>query len=101
MPDTVTVTRAQALLVVVGDPRVLALEPVWRGFLRYVCARGGWRGPVPDGHGIWPPRLASVVAAPHHLWQDRVRTVPSEPSSGQVLIESLLNITKSGRKSKE
>ncbi|KAJ7676472.1 P-loop containing nucleoside triphosphate hydrolase protein [Mycena rosella] len=50
----VAVTRAQALLIVVGDPAVLALDPLWRAFLNYVHARGGWTGPPPT----WDPRAA-------------------------------------------
>jgi helicase MOV-10 len=38
------VTRAQALLIVVGDPQVLGLDPLWRSFLNYVHANGGWKG---------------------------------------------------------
>lgn len=37
-------TRAQALLLVVGDPNVLSLDPLWRSFLNYVHANGGWTG---------------------------------------------------------
>ncbi|PBK87850.1 P-loop containing nucleoside triphosphate hydrolase protein [Armillaria gallica] len=40
----VAVTRAQALLVVVGDPNVLSLDPLWRLFLNYVYKHGGWKG---------------------------------------------------------
>lgn len=45
----VAVTRAQSLLVVVGNPRVLATDPVWRAFLGHVAKLGGWRGS--PGHG--------------------------------------------------
>ena len=38
-------TRAQALLIVIGDPDVLGLDPLWRAFLNYVHGRGGWIGP--------------------------------------------------------
>ncbi|KAK2465578.1 hypothetical protein APHAL10511_002470 [Amanita phalloides] len=44
----VAVTRSQALLIVVGDPQVLSLDPLWRTFLNYVYNNGGWRGPNPD-----------------------------------------------------
>lgn len=37
-------TRAQALLIVVGNPAVLGLDPLWRAFLNYVYVRGGWAG---------------------------------------------------------
>ncbi|KAI0062690.1 P-loop containing nucleoside triphosphate hydrolase protein [Artomyces pyxidatus] len=40
----VAITRAQALLIVVGDPNVLSLDPLWRSFLNYVYLSGGWRG---------------------------------------------------------
>ncbi|CAK5278886.1 unnamed protein product [Mycena citricolor] len=41
----VAVTRAQALLIVIGDPDVLGLDPLWRTFLNYVHGNGGWTGP--------------------------------------------------------
>ncbi|KAI0062691.1 hypothetical protein BV25DRAFT_1915831 [Artomyces pyxidatus] len=40
----VAMTRAKALLVVIGDPTVLSLDPLWRGFLNYIYLRGGWKG---------------------------------------------------------
>ncbi|KAJ8688713.1 hypothetical protein PTI98_013472 [Pleurotus ostreatus] len=48
----VAVTRAQALLIVVGDPGVLSLDPLWHAFMNYVYLNGGWRGPEPS----WDPR---------------------------------------------
>jgi hypothetical protein len=44
----VAITRCQALLIIVGDPRVLSLDPLWRSFLNYVYKNGGWKGPRPD-----------------------------------------------------
>ncbi|KAF5322682.1 hypothetical protein D9619_001136 [Psilocybe cf. subviscida] len=41
----VAVTRAQALLIIVGDPQVLSLDPLWRSFLNYIYLNGGWNGP--------------------------------------------------------
>ena len=41
----VAVTRAQAMLIIVGDPEVLSLDPLWRSFLNYVYLSGGWTGP--------------------------------------------------------
>jgi helicase MOV-10 len=32
------------LLVVVGNPNVLSLDPLWRKFLNYIHQSGGWRG---------------------------------------------------------
>jgi len=52
----VAVTRAQALLVIVGDPTVLSLDPLWRSFLNYVHLNGGWKGLPPS----WDTR-ASVT----------------------------------------
>ncbi|CAE6499995.1 unnamed protein product [Rhizoctonia solani] len=47
----VAITRAQALLVVIGDPFVLGLDNLWRRFLYYVYRSGGWKGvPFP-----WDP----------------------------------------------
>ncbi|CAE6410220.1 unnamed protein product [Rhizoctonia solani] len=44
----VTITRAQALLIIVGDASVLGLDPLWRSFLTYVHQEGGWKGnPIP------------------------------------------------------
>ena len=41
----VAITRAQAMLIIVGDPEVLSLDPLWRSFLNYVYNNGGWTGP--------------------------------------------------------
>lgn len=38
-------TRAKALLIVIGDPEVLGLDPLWRSFLNYIYQNRGWRGP--------------------------------------------------------
>ena len=44
-------TRAKALLIVIGDPLVLSLDPLWRDFLNYIHINGGWKGsPIP-----WDP----------------------------------------------
>ncbi|KAH7327648.1 P-loop containing nucleoside triphosphate hydrolase protein [Rhizoctonia solani] len=40
----VAITRAQSLLVVVGDPIVLGLDPLWRRFMYFVHRSGGWKG---------------------------------------------------------
>ncbi|KAJ7074967.1 P-loop containing nucleoside triphosphate hydrolase protein [Mycena belliarum] len=40
----VAITRAQALLIVIGNPNILALDPLWRAFMNYIHIRGGWRG---------------------------------------------------------
>ena len=48
----VALTRAQALLIVIGNPIVLSLDPLWRGFLNFVHRRGGWKGKNID----WNPQ---------------------------------------------
>lgn len=40
----VAVTRAKALLIVVGNASVLSTDPLWRRFLNYVNLNDGWRG---------------------------------------------------------
>ncbi|GJE86466.1 RNA helicase [Phanerochaete sordida] len=54
----VAITRARSLLIVVGNPRTLGLDPMWREWLNFVHQKGGWRGkelnwnptdPVADG----------------------------------------------------
>ncbi|KAJ3507038.1 hypothetical protein NLJ89_g6529 [Agrocybe chaxingu] len=47
----VALTRAQALLIVIGNPIVLSLDPLWRSFLNYVALGGGWKGRKID----WDP----------------------------------------------
>jgi len=41
----VAITRAKALLIIVGDPLVLSLDPLWRSFLNYIYLNHGWTGP--------------------------------------------------------
>lgn len=43
-PGIVAVTRAKALLIVVGDPTTLSLDPLWRRFLNLIYWNGGWTG---------------------------------------------------------
>ncbi|CAE6500014.1 unnamed protein product [Rhizoctonia solani] len=40
----VAITRAQSLLVVIGDPLVLGLDTLWRQFLYFIFHSGGWTG---------------------------------------------------------
>ncbi|KAH9041513.1 P-loop containing nucleoside triphosphate hydrolase protein [Lactarius deliciosus] len=47
----VAITRAQALLIVVGDPEVLGKDALWRTFLNYAYLRKGWTGKAPN----WNP----------------------------------------------
>ncbi|CDO71155.1 hypothetical protein BN946_scf184845.g25 [Trametes cinnabarina] len=59
----VAVTRAQALLVVVGDPSILSVDPMWRGFMNYVYLHGGWRGEAPSWDPNAPVRMDGNYAA--------------------------------------
>ena len=43
---SVAITRAQALLIVIGDPEVLGKDKLWRIFLNYIGSRKGWTGKV-------------------------------------------------------
>ena len=47
----VAITRAQSLLIVVGNPQTLAVDPMWREWLNFVHEKGGWRGKELD----WNP----------------------------------------------
>ncbi|CAK6951506.1 putative helicase mov-10-B.1 isoform X1 [Scomber scombrus] len=40
----VAMTRARALLIVVGDPRVLKTDKLWNKFIHYCSKAGGYRG---------------------------------------------------------
>ncbi len=53
----VAITRAQALLIVVGDPEVLGKDELWRTFLNYSCLRGGWTGKMLT----WKPKEDVLV----------------------------------------
>ncbi|KAI9452271.1 P-loop containing nucleoside triphosphate hydrolase protein [Russula earlei] len=41
---SVAITRAQSMLIMVGDPEVLGKDPFWRTFLNYIRLRGGSKG---------------------------------------------------------
>ena len=43
---SVAITRAQASLIVIGDPEVLGKDKLWRIFLNYIESRKGWTGKV-------------------------------------------------------
>eukprot|EP01119_Soliformovum_irregulare_P014645 TRINITY_DN4012_c0_g1_i1.p1 TRINITY_DN4012_c0_g1~~TRINITY_DN4012_c0_g1_i1.p1 ORF type:complete len:993 (-),score=355.42 TRINITY_DN4012_c0_g1_i1:67-3045(-) len=40
----VAITRAQSLLIIVGNPFVLAKDPYWSQFIKYVIDNGGYTG---------------------------------------------------------
>ena len=41
------ITRAQSLLIMIGDPEVLGKNPLWRTFLNYIRLCGGATGKQP------------------------------------------------------
>jgi hypothetical protein len=43
---SVAITRAQALLIVIGDPEILRKDKLWRIFLNYIESLKGWAGKV-------------------------------------------------------
>lgn len=51
------------MLIVIGDPSVLSLDPLWRSFLNYVHIKGGWRGK----RITWDP-LAPVEGGAGHSY---------------------------------
>ncbi|KAG9120974.1 hypothetical protein FRC07_003275, partial [Ceratobasidium sp. 392] len=53
----ITLTRAQALLIVIGNAATLELDPAWYFFLHYVHASGGWRG---DESGYAPTLTSNI-----------------------------------------
>jgi hypothetical protein len=42
--QSVSFTRAMALLIIIGNPNVLSKGHYWRSFLEYVHKQGGWTG---------------------------------------------------------
>jgi helicase MOV-10 len=84
--EIVAMTRAQALLIVIGNPLVLSLDSLWRSFLNYVYNHGGWNGlPTPDwdtseeidGPALLQARAAQATAEEQELLQRITETVES------------------------
>jgi helicase MOV-10 len=48
----VAITRAQALLIVIGDPDVLGKDKLWHTFLDCIESRKGWTGKMHN----WKPK---------------------------------------------
>lgn len=60
-------TRAKALLVIVGNPGVLGGDPHWGALLRHAVAHGAYRGvPLPPAfdvtaHGVAPQAVLPLA----------------------------------------
>ncbi|ORY92487.1 P-loop containing nucleoside triphosphate hydrolase protein [Leucosporidium creatinivorum] len=59
----VAITRAQAGLIIVGDPEILALDPLWRRFLIFIHDNGGWAGQKWDPTPFADPKYDPAKAA--------------------------------------
>ncbi|RXW19457.1 hypothetical protein EST38_g6387 [Candolleomyces aberdarensis] len=85
----VAITRAQALLIVIGNPVVLSLDPLWRQFMNYIHSKGGWRGKQID----WDP-YESLAPGPDGTMPDlagRRRTQAEEEMEENIArIKSLI-----------
>jgi helicase MOV-10 len=78
-------TRAQALLIIVGDPNVLSIDRMWRSFLNYIHNNGGWKGrPI-----SWDPLEAEELLA------DPTRNLAAERrTEAQIDMDGLLARTR-------
>ena len=71
MNHAVAMTRAKALLIVVGDAAILSVDPLWREFMNYIHANRGWRGDAPtwdvsapvDANADYADELREAIAA--------------------------------------
>ncbi|OBZ77615.1 putative helicase mov-10-B.1 [Grifola frondosa] len=87
----VAITRAQALLIVVGDPSVLSIDPLWRSFMNYVHLSGGWKGeaitwdphvPVKED-GTYDQELREVGAANINAFMVRMEGLTGDGEAEQ------------------
>ncbi|KAG1741528.1 RNA helicase [Suillus paluster] len=82
----VAVTRAQALLIVIGDPNVLSLDPLWRSFLNYIHLNDGWAGPEPtwdtteivDESGEYDQHIRTAALMDMSLLAQRIQGIVAE-----------------------
>jgi hypothetical protein len=56
----VSITRAQALLILIGNPDTLKNDPNWYDLLRYICNNGGCSEPINLGNRP-VPRLSTSM----------------------------------------
>lgn len=58
------ITRAQSLLILVGDPEVLGRDNFWRTFLNYITLRNGSTGKLPSWKCTDPVPMPLIEAIP-------------------------------------
>ncbi|KAF9489673.1 P-loop containing nucleoside triphosphate hydrolase protein [Pleurotus eryngii] len=89
--------RFNALLVVVGDPEVLSLDPLWREFLNYVHTNGGWKGAPPswdtsapvDGAGGYDAQVRELAIADMNDFTQRMEELTLAGSANDENAEAL------------
>ncbi|TFY71297.1 hypothetical protein EVG20_g1690 [Dentipellis fragilis] len=74
----VALTRAQAMLIVIGDPTVLGQDLLWRTFLNYVHKRGGRMGESNNVFGL--RKFACDSKSPLETMACRVSAAASWPT---------------------
>ncbi|KAH8829468.1 P-loop containing nucleoside triphosphate hydrolase protein [Flagelloscypha sp. PMI_526] len=97
----VCITRAIAMLIVVGNPDILSLDPIWRAFLQYIYSRGGWKGkkfmwdPALDGsedqEDSYESQLRTVMTAEAEDTMKRLRAMILQTSDGGPWVEPELS----------
>ncbi|KAJ3586367.1 hypothetical protein NHX12_012766 [Muraenolepis orangiensis] len=67
----VAVTRAKALLIMVGNPRVLSVDPVWNSFIEYCKDNGGYTGYSYTEEADAVEKLATLYRASSLQWRQK------------------------------
>jgi len=90
--SSVALTRAQALLIVIGNPVVLSLDPLWRSFLNFVHMRGGWKGKEID----WNPEETVFLEATDRYGKERQAREERNLKAAIVTLKALMLETHEG-----
>jgi hypothetical protein len=62
----VAVTRAKALVIIVGNPAVLVNDPNWAALLAYVYRNKGWVGDAPPAKVLEDAQQYEPAGTPPH-----------------------------------